>query len=166
MAMGIRALQEDRPLRVDVQTVPDLVSFVETGVSLVVFVGAAVIFLLSLDNRSRRVRAIKRVHDLRCIAHVIDMHQLHKDPDRLHRGDKNTKSSPSLGMTPFELGRYLDYCSELLALTSKVGALYVQGYQDPVAVNAVDQLESLSTGLSRKIWQKIMILDRLSPAQP
>jgi len=64
-------------------------------------------------------------------------------------------------MTRFELSRYLDYCTDLLSLTSKVAALYVQDLQDPVVLNAVNDVENLTTGLARKIWQKIMILDSL-----
>ena len=63
-------------------------------------------------------------------------------------------------MTAFELGRYLDYCSEMLALMGKVAALYVQDFPDPVAVAAVDDIEDLTNGLARKIWQKLMVLDR------
>ena len=58
-----------------------------------------------------------------------------------------------------ELGRYLDYCSELLSLTSKLAALYSERFSDSVILQAVDEVETLTTGLSRKIWQKIMILD-------
>ena len=61
-------------------------------------------------------------------------------------------------MTPFELGRYLDYCSEMLSLTGKVAALYAQDLDDPVVVEAVNDIEMLATNLSRKIWQKIAIL--------
>jgi hypothetical protein len=62
-------------------------------------------------------------------------------------------------MTPFELNRYLDYCSESLALISKIAALYVQDFQDPVLLDAVDDVEDLTAGFSRKIWQKITILE-------
>jgi hypothetical protein len=64
-------------------------------------------------------------------------------------------------MTPFELNRYLDYCSESLALISKIAALYVQGFEDPILLNAVDDVEDLTAGFSRKIWQKITILETL-----
>ena len=67
-------------------------------------------------------------------------------------------------MTPFELNRYLDYCSESLALISKIAALYVQGFQDPVLLDAVDDMEDLTAGFSRKIWQKITILEALGKA--
>lgn len=65
-------------------------------------------------------------------------------------------------MTRFELNRYLDYCSEMLALTGKVAALYVQRFEDPQAVAAVNDIETLTSGLSRKIWQKIMMLNAAS----
>ena len=67
-------------------------------------------------------------------------------------------------MTQFELGRYLDYCSELLSLISKIAALYVQRFDDEVLLGAVDEVESLTSGLSRKIWQKIIILDSATAA--
>ena len=63
-------------------------------------------------------------------------------------------------MTDFELSRYLNYCSEMLSLIGKVAALYVQRFDDPVALSAVNEMEDLTTGLSRKIWQKIMILNQ------
>jgi hypothetical protein len=67
-------------------------------------------------------------------------------------------------MTPFELNRYLDYCSDAMALISKIAALYVQGFQDPVLLDAVDDVEDLTAGFSRKIWQKITILENLRRA--
>ena len=63
------------------------------------------------------------------------------------------------------MSRYLDNCSDLLALISKISALYVQNFDDPVTLAAVNEIENLTNGLSRKIWQKIMIFDRiLAPA--
>ena len=58
-----------------------------------------------------------------------------------------------------ELGRYLDYCSELLSLTSKIAALFVERFDDPVTLGAVTEIETLTAGLSRKVWQKISMLN-------
>jgi hypothetical protein len=69
-------------------------------------------------------------------------------------------------MTRFELSRYLDYCSEALSLAGKVAALYLKGFDDPVALQAVNEVEDLTTGLSRKIWQKLTILYAMAPASP
>jgi hypothetical protein len=85
------------------------------------------------------------------------MHQLTKDPEQiLQQG--TTESSSLRRMTAFDLGRYLDYCSEMLSLTGKVAALYVQGFDDGVALQAVNEIEDLTTGLSRKIWQKLTLV--------
>jgi hypothetical protein len=61
-------------------------------------------------------------------------------------------------MGVFELNRYLDYCSEMLSLTGKVAAVYVRDFDDAVALASVNEIEDLTTGLARKIWQKMMIL--------
>lgn len=42
----------------------------------------------------------------------------------------------------------------LLSLVSKVAALDVADLNDSDAITAVDEIEELRTGLSRKIWQK------------
>ncbi len=68
-------------------------------------------------------------------------------------------------LSPFQVGRYLDYCSELLSLIGKIAVVYVQDFQDPVVLTAVDEIEHLTTALSRKIWQKIMILDQVVSAR-
>ena len=46
----------------------------------------------------------------------------------------------------------------MLSLTGKVAALYAQELDDPVVVEAVNDIEMLATNLSRKVWQKIAIL--------
>ncbi len=134
----------------------------ESLLSDVVFIGAAVAFLVTLETRMKRGRALSAINELRALAHIIDMHQLTKDPEMVLARHAPTAASPARNMTPFELNRYLDYCSEMLALVSKIAALYVQGFPDSQALAAVDEIESLTTELSQKIWQKIMILDRYS----
>ena len=89
------------------------------------------------------------------------MHQLTKDPERVVDRGKDTKSSPKGELTAFELSRYLDYCSEMLSVIGKIAVLYVQDYDDPVVLGTVNEIETLTTGLSRKIWQKIMIVHQL-----
>jgi len=50
----------------------------------------------------------------------------------------------------------------MLSIVSKIAALYVQDLRDPLTLGAVDEVESRTAGLSRKVWQKIAILDRVS----
>ena len=220
-----------------------LLQALETGMQDVVFVGLALAFLISAENRIKRGRALRYMRELRAMAHIVDMHQLTKDPGRLIRPAGETESSPDrthgrrtgplsglllrdvvddrqdrsalrrtlqrqrgasggrrgggahdwaepenlaedhdsrrtarsggqptgrvdgqLGQLQArlggkQLGRYLDYCSEMLSMTAKIAALYAERFSDNVVLQAVDEVEALTTGLSRKIWQKIMILD-------
>jgi hypothetical protein len=148
----------DLPARL--QTFAELIQVSESGINTLVFFGAGVAFLLTIESRIKRKRALDAIHELRSLAHIIDMHQLTKDPDTLRGVGPSTKSSPKRTMTSFELSRYLDYCSEMLSLIGKIAALYVQHFNDPVVLGAVDQIEDLTTSLSRKVWQKIMILNQ------
>jgi hypothetical protein len=147
-----------------VDTVADAVQVLEAALGTSFFIGTAILFLLSLESRLRRNRAMAAIHELRALAHVVDMHQLTKDPAMLLDPQAATSVSPARSYTPFELSRYLDYCSELLALISKIAVLYVQDFSDPVAVGTVDEVEDLTNGLSRKIWQKIMLIQRETAA--
>ena len=142
-------------------SVADFMQGLDAAVNELILFGAAAYFLFNLETRLKRARALKGIHVLRSMAHIIDMHQLTKDPELMSGHGVVTPSSPQRKMTPFELTRYLDYCSEMLSLLSKIGALYVQDFSDPVTLSAVDEVQDLTTGLSQKMWQKIMILQRL-----
>ncbi len=147
-------------LRVDpaslnnVQSVADLSASVLTSL---VFLLGLIGFLVTLERRFKRERAIAALHELRAMAHIVDMHQLRKDPESFLMtgdGDQDARRLP-----PIEMARYLQYCTELLAIISKVAALYVEGLPDGQTLEAADRVETLTTGLSRKIWQKISLLD-------
>ena len=138
----------------------ETIQLTEAAINVVLLIGAAIFFLLTFETRYKRKRALAALHEIRSIAHVIDMHQLTKDPHRILGIEQytNTSLSPILEMSRFELHRYLDYCSEMLALLGKIAAVYVQEFDDGVALTSAAEIETLTTGLSSKIWQKIEIL--------
>jgi hypothetical protein len=145
---------------------PDIVQTIEAAVNDVVFFGIAVFFLLSIETRVKRKRALEVLHELRSLAHIVDMHQLTKDPERLSSVSKAEAAAEGGGKKPrasgLDLARYLDFCSELLSLNSKIAALLVQHFNDSVVLAGVNEIEGLTTGLSGKIWQKITIMERAS----
>jgi hypothetical protein len=118
----------------------------------------ALIFLVSLETRIKRQRVIGAIHQLRGLAHVIDMHGVTKSAGRLGHATQPIDVS-GRRVNADDLDQYLQFCTELLAVVSKVGQLYVQDFSDAAALSAVDQFESLATGLSSKIWQKLRTLD-------
>ncbi len=149
-------------LKMAVPGLTELVQAVESLINDVVFIALAIFFLLSWERRIKRARALKAIHELRSLAHVVDMHQLPKDPEKYFSPLEESTARPKRRMSLFELTRYLDYCSELLSIISKLAALCVQRFDDPVTLASVNEVENLTSGLARKIWQKIIILDRIA----
>lgn len=149
---------------------------IEALTSETLLLAAGLFFLVSLEKRFKRRRALSAIHELRALAHVIDMHQLTKDPERLLPDWIQSEHSPHMKMNAFELGRYLDYCNEMLSLIGKLAAVYVQRFDDEVALEAVAEVEVLTASLCGRIWQKIMFLNAIerqlkkstliTPAQP
>ena len=144
-------------------SVADFLQGLDSAVNELVLIGAASYFLVGWEVRRKRRRALRGLHVLRSLAHIIDMHQLTKDPERLLTPEQSTPSSPERAFTAFELSRYLDYCSEMLSLISKTAALYVQEFDDPTTLDAVNDIELLTGSLSQKLWLKIDILERIAP---
>ncbi|MEO1252031.1 MAG: hypothetical protein AAFW81_06790 [Pseudomonadota bacterium] len=139
-----------------------LVQVLEPAMNIAVLAGLGVIGLYRLEERWKRGRALDYLHELRSIAHVIDMHQLTKDPYR--SAVPRTASSPGRYLSGPLLERYLDYCSEMLSLTGKLAALFSQSCRDPEVAAGASDVEQLSTAMSRKIWQKIMAFTRIEAA--
>jgi hypothetical protein len=139
---------------------------IEALANLVVLVGAALVFLITIEQRLKRRHALRALHELRAVVHVIDMHQLTKDPSAGVVVGGKTASSPARTLKPYELSRYLDYCSEMMALASKIAVMFAQSFPDPVVTDAVSDVERIATGLSQKIWQKIIIIESMMRDNP
>ena len=138
----------------------EILQVFESGVNSVVFVGIAMYFLLSIETKVKRARALKILHELRSLAHVVDMHQLSKDPANLFAPSTEPPEPGEPELTPELLKRYLDHCSDLLAVTSKLAAMLVQNFSDEIVLGTVNEIETLTGGLSVRIWQKITLIDR------
>ena len=121
-------------------------------------VGAAGLLLLRgggplfgvAGNPPEAAPRLSALHELRAMAHVVEMHQIAKDPVGLLAGGAAAKPDgrEQTTKTPEELNRYLNYCNELLSIISKIAALYVQDFPDAPTVGAEDQVENLCSGIS------------------
>lgn len=135
----------------------DLLPLLETLINDLVFGGIAVFFLLRVPERMERARVLRVLHRLRSLAHVIDMHQLTKVPERLERG---SREDGGLDLDRTELTRYLDFCTEMLSLVGKSAALYAEDTTDGDVLDAVGGIETLTSDMARKVWQKIGIIQQ------
>jgi hypothetical protein len=139
---------------------------IEAVANLAVLTGGILLFAITIEQRLKRRRALAALHELRVIMHVIDMHQLTKDPTAAVSVGGKTPSSPARTLTPYELSRYLDYCAEMMSLTAKVAVLFAQSLPDPIVTEAVSDIERIAAGMSQKVWQKITMLDATIRAVP
>ena len=144
---------------VDIGGLSGWMQLIESAVQNIIFLSFAVYFLATLEGRLDRRVSLRELQRLRSIVHIIDMHQLTKDPEHLISPARTTPSSPKRKFTHFEMSRYLDYCTELLSLSSKLAAVHVQSVNDPVVLTAVNDIEILTSNLINKIWQKIVVID-------
>jgi len=119
-----------------------------------------VVFLWAFPERLERRALLRLLHRLRSLAHVIDMHQLSKDPEQVSPTYTPTAQSVRHGLNADQLHHYLAYCSEMLSLTAKTAALCAEHSTDAVVLETISYIETLTTDLSNKIWQKISLLPR------
>jgi len=134
---------------------------IEPAINVFLLIGAGFFFMTRQEEKIKRERILKHIHQLRSLTHVVDMHQLTKDPSAILGEYKRTAHSPVRNMSRYELSRYLDYCAELLALIGKIAALYMRDVEDIEVITAANEIENLTTNISRKIWQKIMIMGQM-----
>ena len=129
----------------------EVLHFLDETKEAALYLGGFLLGFITLEVRLKRRRAIKAVNELRAVAHIVDMHQLAKDQAI---GEFREQT------TPEKMESYLHACIALLALLSKIGQLYVEHFPDTVATQAVNEFEMIATGLSNKIWMKILSLQR------
>jgi hypothetical protein len=138
----------------------DWVPLVESVINDLVFAAIAVLFLWAMPERLERRALLRLLHRLRSLAHIIDMHQLSKDPEQVSPTYVPTAQSVRHGLDADQLYHYLNYCSEMLSLTAKTAALCGEHTSDGVVLETISTIETLTTELSNKIWQKISLLPR------
>ncbi|WP_193213047.1 hypothetical protein [Luteolibacter marinus] len=138
----------------------DFLEATDAGMQMLLLLGGSILFLVSLESRMRRNRALEAIAEFRSMAHLVDMHQINKDPGIDLRPppegiDRRTVRSDA------QLEVYLDHASDLLSLIGKLAAYYGQHLRDRVVLDAVNEIETLTTGLSAKLWQKILLVHEL-----
>ncbi len=141
------------------EDVLESVQGIEASLNTVILAVLGVLALVRVEDWMKRKRVFTQLHGLRSLIHVIDMHQLTKDPAALSEHFKPTQHSPVRLIDRQGLTRYLDYCSEMLSITGKLAALFAQSVNDEVVIEAVNDIEDLGSNLSRKIWQKITMIE-------
>jgi len=141
-----------------VHPLKEVLHFIDMTKGVGMYAIAFIIFLATLEIRWKRRNCILAVHELRSLAHIIDMHQLSKDPviEKFRRNSQEQFRN--------KVESYLHACIALLALVSKIGQLYIDYFPDPTATSAVNDFEETANGLAMKIWSKLINLQQAKTA--
>ncbi len=160
--LGCLALASRLHYSEEIFSIPQFIQVLGSLSETVVFLGAVGVFLFTIEQKIKLRKALEALQELRELAHLIDLHQLTKDPQIYLFSKHDTPSSPERPLTLYELSRYFEYCIEMLALIGKLATLYIQNFQHPSAVDAVEDIEDLTTSLSTNIWQQTTILQGIA----
>ncbi|QDO89238.1 hypothetical protein FNH13_13620 [Ornithinimicrobium ciconiae] len=134
------------------------IPLIDSTIDTIVFIGIAVLFLWAFPERRERKGLLALLHQLRSLAHVLDMHQLTKEPGRLRTGYVPTELSLASDLTRDEMFDYLSYCTELLSLIAKTAALCAERSSDGTILDTVSDVETLTREISVRVYQKVTLL--------
>jgi len=134
----------------------DFLQATDAGLHMLLVLAGGIVFLIGMENRMRRNQALEALSEFRSLAHLVDLHQINKDPglDLVVAPEHDTRTVRS----DHELAFYLDYSGDLLSIVGKLAAFYAQNLQDRVVLDAVNEIETLTSTLSNKLWLKILVL--------
>ena len=149
----------------EVKSLSEFMEATDAGLHMLLVLGGGVAFLITFESRIRRNRALAAIAEFRSLAHLIDLHQINKDPGIDSKPLADGVQDRRAVKSDEELGRYLDCCCDLLSVVGKLAAFYAQYLRDRVVLDAVNEIEHLTNQLSSKLWLKILIVRDLLNAR-
>ena len=132
----------DTPIKFDsLSDFTQLMQAADAGFNLLLLLAGAALFLTSVESRIKRQRALVVLDELRSLAHVVDMHQVGKDPAMdiplVDTGSREAAGSQTIRSTA-DLWHYLSFCTDLLSMVGKLAALFAQVQNDRKVLNTVN----------------------------
>jgi hypothetical protein len=139
-------------------TIPEVFESADAGFNLVLLLAGALWFLITLEARVKRKRALTFLGELREFIHVIDVTQLYYTPDLYKVAPAASRSSLNLDYT------YLLFCTQMLAVISNLAPLYTRGSAGDSIWRAAADVEMLSNAIGIKLTSKAETVRVLSGA--
>jgi hypothetical protein len=130
-------------------TITELFEATDAGFNLLVLLAGALWFLITIEARIKRKKALDFVEELREFVHVIDVTQLYYTPDLYKTDPGYSHSSLNLDYT------YLLFCTQMLGVISNLAPLYTRGAAGDSILRAVSEVEMLATAISTKLLSKV-----------
>ncbi len=129
-------------------TITEVFEATDAGFNLLVLLAGALWFLITLEGRAKRKKALAFLGELREFTHVIDVTQLYYTPDIY-------KANPAAFHSSLDFDySYLLYCTEMLAVISNLAPLYTRGAAGDSIWRAAADIEMLANAIATKLTSK------------
>jgi hypothetical protein len=128
--------------RWDFMTISELFA----GTNLLILLAGALWFLINIEERVKRKKALAFIGELREFIHVIDVTQLYHTPELY-------KANPAASRTPLNHTYFL-FCTEMLAVISNLAPLYARGVSGDSIWRATSEVEMLANAIAVKLVSK------------
>ncbi len=129
-------------------TITEVFEATDAGFNLLALLAGGTWFLVTLEARIKRKRALESIEELREFIHVIDVTQLYYTPD-LYK----LEPAPSHGALKFD-HHYLLFCTQMLAVIGNLAPLYTRGAAGDSILRAVSDVEMLANAITAKLQSK------------
>jgi hypothetical protein len=134
--------------RWDFGTITEFFEATDAGFNLLILLAGALWFLVTIEERVKRTRALASLGELREFIHVIDVTQLYYTPDLYKVDPASSRTSLNLDYT------YLLFCTQMLAVISNLAPLYTRGATGDSIWRAASDVEMLANAIATKLVSK------------
>ena len=138
---------------------PSLFEATDAGFNLLVILAGALWFLITLEARLKRKRALGSIEELREFIHVIDLTQLYYTPELYKPDAANSQNAWGFDYT------YLLFCTQMIGVISNLAALYTRGAAGDSVLRAASDVEMLTNAVTTKLLSKVEIVRRSSASK-
>jgi len=129
-------------------TITEVFEAADAGFNLLVLLAGALWFLVTIENRIKRKKALEFIEELREFTHVIDVTQLFYTPLVYSPDPADARTSLSFDYT------YFLYCTQMLGVISNLAALYTRGAAGDSILRAASDVEQLANAITVKLLSK------------
>ena len=124
----------------------------DAGFNLLILLAGALWFLITIENRIKRKKALEHIEELREFLHVIDVTQLYYTPV-VYNANTNHDPEASRSSLNFDYTYFL-FCTQMLAVISNLAPLYTRGAAGDSILRTVSEIEVLANAITVKLLSK------------
>ena len=146
--LGLWYLLRNVHTRSEFSNVAEFLGAADTAFNFLVALAGALWFLITLEGRLKRKKALDSIQELREFIHVIDATQLYYTPDLYVKDGEIPNKARRFDHT------YLLFCSQMLGVISNLAALYTRGSAGDSVMQASADIEMFAAALTSKLYSK------------